>query len=107
MRHTAEWWTERVAELKASSDVRAVAQRHGVSERTLKWWRSELRRRARDKRSPRLLPVVVKPTRPPVAAAALDELEVVVEVGAARMTLRGAVSGDHLAAIVTASARTC
>lgn len=108
MRHTADWWAKAVEEL-AESDASAVARRHGVHERTLIWWRSELRRRARKARKPkaRLLPVVVRAAQPGAPAAHADELEVFVEVGAARMTVRGAVSADHLAAIVMASARAC
>ncbi len=98
-----------MAELAASGDARAVARRHGVRERTLIWWRSELRRRSREATGQRLLPVVVR--RAPQRAAAVhtsgDGLEVVVEIGAARMTLRGEVTGEHLAAIVAASSRAC
>ena len=109
MRHTAQWWSERVAEFAQTGDARAVARRHGVKERTLVWWRSELRRRTREGSGPgpRLLPVVVTASPPRMAAVPVDELEVFVEVGAARMTVRGAVSAAHLAALVTASARTC
>lgn len=97
-----------VAEIGATGDARAVARRHCVNERTLKWWRGELHRRRREDKRPaqRLLPVVVRAaTQASVARA--DELEVFVEVGATRMTLRGAVRVEHLAAIVTASARAC
>jgi transposase-like protein len=107
MKHTAQWWAERVAEFAQAGDSRAVARRHGVKERTLVWWRSELRRRAREGSGPRLLPVVVSASASGMPAAPVDELEVFVEVGAARLTVRGAVSAAHLAALVTASARTC
>jgi hypothetical protein len=53
------------------------------------------------------LPVVVSASASGMPAAPVDELEVFVEVGAARLTVRGAVSAAHLAALVTASARTC
>ena len=107
MRHTAGWWAKRLSEVGQAGDARAVAQRHGVKERTLIWWRSELRRRARKASSPRLLPVVVRAGPPRGPAAHVDELEVFVEVGAARMTMRGSVTAEHLSAIVTASARAC
>lgn len=109
MRHTAEWWAKPVAELAAGGEARLVARRHGVRERTLIWWRSELRRRARKRgrSGPRLLPVVVRAAPIPVQLARADEVEVFVEVGATRMTMRGAVSAEHLAAIVSASARVC
>ncbi|MBX3198871.1 MAG: hypothetical protein KF894_12115 [Labilithrix sp.] len=105
MRHTAEWWSERVAELAATGGARGIARRHGVRERMLTWWRSELRRRTRDRArggaSPRLLPVVVK--APPAVPKATDELEVFVEIG----SMRGEVRPEHLAAIVSAAARAC
>ena len=109
MRHNAEWWAGPVAELAASGDARAVARRHGVTERTLIWWRSELRKRSRGVSGQRLLPVVVRraPQRPAAVRTPTDAFEVVVEFGAARMTLRGEVTGEHLAAIVTASSRAC
>jgi len=107
MRHTAQWWAERVAEFAQTGDARAVARRHGVNEATLVWWRSELRRRAREGAVPRLLPVVVRTGPPRVPAVQTCELEVFVEIGATRMTMRGAVSAEHLAAVVSASTRSC
>ncbi len=102
------WWAERVTELLRSGDAGAVARKYGVREKTLVWWRSELRRRGRPVAEARLLPVVVaRASRPLGTVAASDEVEVFVEVGVARMTLRGAVSAEHIAAIVSASARTC
>lgn len=108
MRHTAKWWAERVGELAATGDARGIARRHGVKERTLKWWQSELRRRARDGArvgaSPRLLPVVMT-TSP--ATPAGDGLEVFVEIGATRLSMRGDVRPEHLVAIVSAAGRAC
>lgn len=106
-RHGAEWWAERIEELAQTGDAEGIARRHGVRAKTLRWWRSELRRRGR-KPSPvatRLLPVVVS-SAPPRTVASSD-LEVVVEVGPMRMTMRGAVTAEHLAALVAASARAC
>ncbi|MBM4185571.1 MAG: transposase [Gemmatimonadetes bacterium] len=105
-RHTAAWWAKRVDEVALGGSVPVVARRHGVSERTLKWWRSELRRRAslpEAPEAPRLLPVTV--TAVP-ARSEPPELEVVVELGAARVTLRGAVRPEHLGALI-AGARPC
>ena len=107
MKRTADWWAKAVAELDATGDTAEVAWRHGVRTATLIWWRSELRKRARGAATPKLLPVVVRESS---ARAALDiatALEVVVEIGAARVTMRGAVSPEHLAAVVSAAARTC
>jgi transposase-like protein len=108
-RHRADWWAERIAELAQGGDADEIARRYGVRTRTLIWWRSQLLRKSRKKtgKRPRLLPVVVRSTARPVRPAILSTLEVFVEVGAARMTLRGAVTAEHLAAIVSASARAC
>lgn len=103
-RHEAGWWAERLEELAQGGDAAEIARRFGVRERTLIWWRSELQRRARKKTKQRLLPVVVAPRR---VEPTRHELEIVVEVGPSRMVLRGAVSAEHIAAIVTASARAC
>ena len=108
-RHPAVWWAERIAELAQGGDADEIARRDGVRKRTLIWWRSQLLRRSKKKKGkrPRLLPVVVRSTPRPVRATPESALEVFVEVGAARMTLRGAVTAEHLAAIVSASARAC
>ena len=103
-RHEAAWSVERLEEFERDGNAAEIARRYGVRERTLLWWRSELRRRARTKTRQRLLPVVVasRPIEP-----GHPEIEVVVEVGPSRMILRGAVSAEHLAALVTAAARAC
>ncbi|WP_394820507.1 hypothetical protein [Pendulispora albinea] len=101
-RHDANWWAERVKELAQSGDAAGIARRHSVRERTLIWWRSELERRARTAGPTRLLPVVV--TRP---ATVERDIELVVEAGPARITMRGAITAEHLAALVAAAARAC
>lgn len=108
-RHRAEWWAKRIEELAQGGAVDEIARRHGVKTRTLIWWRAHLRRNAREKiaRRPRLLPVVVGSAPRTVPSAPACPLEVLLEMGAARMTLRGAVTAEHLAAIVSASARAC
>jgi len=108
-RHRADWWGERIAELAQGGDAEEIARRHGVRARTLLWWQSELPRRLRKKKGKRarLLPVVVRSTTRPVRPPSESAVEVLVEVGAARMTLRGAVTAEHLAALVSASARAC
>lgn len=50
-----------MAEVERGASASAVAERHGVNVKTLKWWRSELRRELRA--APRILPVIVPPTR--------------------------------------------
>jgi transposase-like protein len=108
-RHRADWWAERLEELARGGDAEEIARRHGVRARTLLWWRSQLRRKsaAKSGKGPRLLPVVVRGAARALRAAPESALEVFVEVGATRMTLRGAVTSEHLAAIVAASRRAC
>ncbi len=107
-RHDAAWWAERIEELAQSGDAEGIARRHGVRPKTLLWWRSELRRRGRktERAATRLLPVVVSPSPVRVTPASTG-VELVVEVGPTRMTMRGAVTAEHLAALVAASARAC
>ena len=91
-------------------DAESIARRHGVKARTLVWWRSELVRRAREKSAaapaPRLLPVVVDRSRRAIVEVRDDVFDVVVELDAARVVVRGALRPEHLAALVTA-ARSC
>lgn len=103
-KHNARWWADRIEELTRGGVASEIARRYGVKEGTLIWWRSELTRRARRKAKQRLLPVVVAPRR---VEAPRAELEIVVETGLTRMVLRGNVSPEHVAAIVSASARAC
>ena len=109
-RHVASWWAKRVEELSRGEDAESFARRHGVRARTLVWWRSELVRRAREKSPaapvPRLLPVVVAGARRAIVDVPDDVLDVVVELDAARVVVRGALRPEHLAALVTA-ARSC
>jgi hypothetical protein len=42
-RQAKDVWAERVAEVEAGASPGDVAARHGVNERTLRWWRSRLR----------------------------------------------------------------
>jgi transposase-like protein len=84
-----------------------IARRHGVRAESLKWWRWEFARRAREA-SPRLLPVVVAPApAEPRSEPGGRDIEVVVESGAVRLSVRGALSAEHLAVLVGAVARTC
>ena len=107
-RHMESWWAKRVDELSRGEDAESIARRHGVKARTLVWWRSELVRRAREKptSTPRLLPVVVDRSRRAIVEVRDDVLDVVVELDAARVVVRGALRPEHLAALVTA-ARSC
>ena len=106
-RHRADWWQKRVDELARGGDADVVALRHGVRASTLRWWRTELKRRAGDLSRPAtFLPVVVARALAPSGTVPGD-VEVVVEMGAARVSLRGAVSAAHVEAIVRELASRC
>jgi transposase-like protein len=100
-RHKSEWWQQRLAEVDEGAEVEDVARQHGVRAKTLIWWRTELKRRARKRTSPRLLPVIVSSPRP-----AATDIAILVEVGAARMHLKG-VTAEYLGAVINAVARRC
>jgi hypothetical protein len=107
-RHTSEWWSKRVRELSRGGDAAQIAALHGVRAQTLLWWQWELARRSREQDGgPRLLPVVVEARRGHTGGTVVDAVEVVVESGGSRMCVRGAVSAEHLSAIVGALARRC
>lgn len=109
MRHRAEWWAKRVAEMGRAGDPEEIARRHGVRAKTLVWWRSELARRARETPtgSQRLLPVVVESPSLPQARVAAEPIELAVQRGATRVSVRGAMSAEHLAAAIAAAMRAC
>jgi hypothetical protein len=107
-RHNESWWAKRVGELRQTGDAAGLAQKHGVREKTLVWWKTELARRAQRRAQPRMLPVVMTPVAPePKGANASNDLEVFVEMRGRRITVRGALSAEQLAAIVTAAGGSC
>jgi hypothetical protein len=61
-RSQREWQDLMVAWQKSGESSEAFAARHGVRERTLVWWRSELKRRGAG-RGAVLVPVKVVPSR--------------------------------------------
>lgn len=105
-KHSAEWWSKRVTELSRGGDVEQIASRHGIRASALKWWRWEFARRAREA-GPRLLPVVAEPAGKPCVESHDDALEIIVECDAVRVCVRGAVSPEHLAALMGALPRAC
>ena len=95
-------------EVTHGGDAEAIARRHGVLASTLRWWGTELRRRARERpASATFLPIVVAPAGAPEPLAIPSNIDVVVELGAARVSLRGAVSAAHIEAIVRGLASRC
>jgi hypothetical protein len=101
-RHSEAWWSERVSELAAGAAPSDVSAQHGVREKTLLWWKSELGRRARRAgKAQRLVPVVIRGASP-LAAVAAGALDVSLETKRGRLTVRGAVEASHLSALALA-----
>lgn len=95
-------------EVAAGGDAEVIARRHGVRASTLRWWGTEFRRRAHERpASAAFLPIVVAPAGAGMAVALAGDVDVVVEVGAGRVSLRGAVSVAHVEAIVRGLASRC
>lgn len=105
-RHTHAFWKRVVAELDRGASIASAAERHGVSPKTLVWWRWRLRRDEKATGSARLLPVVLRaePTRvvaehpEPIAITLRDDL-----------TLRVPIGSDvgYVAALLITIRRTC
>jgi hypothetical protein len=113
-RHRADWWKKRIDDLTAGGDAEAISKRYNVTTKTLYWWRAELARRARSPPIPEGTPafVAMVTERAPTldtstGDATSNTLDLVVEVGRARLTLRGAVSTGHLEALVRGLAAQC
>lgn len=117
-RHDAGWWAERVSELDEGADPGLIARRYGTSVQLLKWWRWKLgraapksvERRARTVRVQRLLPIVVAPAAESLAlpADARDlEVTTVIETTRGRVSMRGTLSPEQLAAVVAELVRGC
>jgi hypothetical protein len=115
MRMSAARWAELVSAWEASGQSsRAFADKHGVSEGSLRWWKSELARRAR-REAPRRSPGPGRNRRGIVALArvvregeetpGLTESAappVVIAVGTARILVRENFDARLLRAIVHA-----
>jgi transposase-like protein len=96
-----------VDEVARGGDGEAIARRHGVRASTLRWWGTEFRRRARAlPRAATFLPIVVAPAAASSGSSPAD-VDVVVEIGAGRVSLRGALSAAHIEAIVRGLAARC
>jgi hypothetical protein len=98
-RHPKEFWTKLVEEVRAGEAPSEVARRHRVREKTLRWWKTHLRRDAEAERL-RFLPV---------ASAGTVEAQVVIEVALGRLTLRIPEKTDveYVAALVVALRSAC
>ncbi len=104
-RHTRSFWEGLLAEVQRGESDEAVARRHHVRPRTLKWWRWRLGRegsRARA-RAPRLLPVVVK--HAPIVEHSPSDVAVV--VADLRVHFQVGTDVGYLAALVGSLRRSC
>ncbi len=118
-RHDAGWWAQRVAELELTGDAARIARTYGVTVRHLKWWRWRLRsdgpktsrvQTTRDlprRAEQRLLPIVVAREPTTLAAAPAEPASTLIETTHGRITLRGALSPEQLAAVVAELVRGC
>src|SRR5262245_51198939 len=110
MRMSAGKWAELVGEWETSGrPARTVAEEHGVTESSLRWWKSELARRARNqpaRRSPgpgrngnrdvALARVVREGEMPPTSDG------VVIAIGSARILVQHNFDAQLLRAVVRA-----
>jgi len=111
MRLSAAKWAELVAAWESSgSSARAFADERGISESSLRWWKTELARRARQepaRRSPGprergARPVALARVVRPGESAPAAPSELVVVVGAARIAVQQGFDAAHLRAVVRA-----
>lgn len=115
MRMSAARWAELVTAWEAGGESsRAFADKHGVSEASLRWWKSELARRARrepPRRSPGpgknrrgvvALARVVREGEAAPASMAPSPRSVVIAVGTARILVQEDFDARLLRAIVHA-----
>lgn len=115
-RHHAGWWAERITELAKGDNIAVIARRHGVSVRLIRWWKwklgsGSLASMAKSAKSApksetqrqRLLPVVIAPSAVaslPVTDRRDVDAETIIETSRGRITMRGSLSAEQLAAVV-------
>lgn len=107
-RRPRSFWKALIAELDGGATLAGTARRHGVSPRTLSWWRWALRRGAPPAPTTRLLPVVfssgttapvkLEERREPLAIVLRDDVAFRVPIGS---------DVGYVAALVAAVRKTC
>lgn len=115
VRRSAAKWADLIAAWESSGrSARAFAEERGIAEASLRWWKSELARRARNEpprrpsgtRAPAQRPITIArvvrdgDAAPPRETGGLDSL--VVLVGSARIIVQPDFDAAHLRAIVRA-----
>lgn len=118
-RHDAGWRAERVAEFERTGDAERVARTYRVTVRLLKWWRWRLRsgapkvaaaavsRAGKPRNEQRLLPVVVTRDAEPAAEDHEPGSSTIIETTRGRISIRGSLSPEQLAAVVAELVRRC
>lgn len=118
-RHDAGWWAERVAEFERTGDAERIARTYRVTVRLLKWWRwrlgtaaprtagAALARTGRPRDEQRLLPIVVARGADAFADEPVPGASTLIETTRGRITIRGALSPEQLAAVVAELVRGC
>lgn len=91
-RRSRSWWSETVERWKRSGLTAAqFGRRHGVSDRTLLWWSSMLKRGTRAEREPRAAIVPLEVTVTPTVTALGGNA---IEIAVGRAVLRVEVGTD-------------
>ncbi len=108
-----------MAEFERTGDAEQIARTHRVTVRLLKWWRWRLSsgaprdavaktsRAVASRAEPRLLPIVVARDAASLAADPAEVASTLIETTRGRITIRGALSPEQLAAVVAELVRGC
>ncbi len=108
-----------MAEFERTGDAERIARTHRVTVRLLKWWRWRLRSGTPTTARPetsrvvpphaeqRLLPIVVEGDAAAFAADPAEPASTLIETTRGRITIRGALSPEQLAAVVAELVRGC
>lgn len=96
---TQKRWRAHVAAWSSSgSTCKEYAAKAGINPRTLTWWKSKLK----SAEATADMPEFVEVTEPGASAAIVDDGVIEVEVGGARIVVRGRVDTEALARVLTA-----
>jgi transposase-like protein len=100
VRHSSTWWAARVEELTIGRTAQEIARAHDISERTLQWWKCELRRRGRRSEKPqRLIAVESLHTEDMRIGCQTTPIEIVLQTKRGSLTVRGVLDAAGLAVL--------
>jgi len=118
-RHDAGWWAERVAEFERTGDAERIARTYRVKVTLLKWWRWRLgsgapkvagaavSRAGKPRKEQRLLAVVVAREAEATDDGHEPGPSTIIETTRGRISIRGSLSPEQLAAVVAELVRGC